>query len=92
MSKLNKKMKQLHKEFVKLNGSEPRYADVKVKFDGDDEVCDCIIKMKDYDPKNTENDVDDNNVIYYVDGITGLCNCDADGFDIVDINGFGDVY
>ena len=96
MSKLNKKMKQLHKEFVKLNGNEPRFADVAVRWDGDseDDTIDCLIKLKDFDPRNTENDPDDEHVIYFAEGITELCqvNEGGHGFTITDINGFSDTY
>lgn len=94
MSKLNKKIRQLHKEYVKQNGNEPRFADVKVRWDGDDEDIDDIIKLKDFDPRNTENDPDDEHVIYFADGITELCQVNEGdhGFIITDINGFGDTY
>ena len=94
MSKLNKKMRQLHKEYVKQNGNEPRFADVKVRWDGDDEDIDDIIKLKDFDPRNTENDPDDEHVIYFADGITELCQVNEGdhGFIITDINGFCNTY
>lgn len=96
MSTLNKKIKQLHKEFVKNNGNEPRFAKVVVRWDGDSEedTIDSIIKLKDFDPRNTENDIDDSNVIFYADGIVGLCqvNGGGNGFTITDIVGFCDEY
>lgn len=94
MSKLNKKMRQLHKEYVKQNGNEPRFANVKVRWDDDDEEIDDIIKLKDFDPRNTESDPDDEHVIYFANGITELCQVNEGdhGFIITDINGFGDTY
>ena len=95
MCKVNKKMRKLHKEFVSKNGCEPRFADVVVKFDGEDEEFSTIIKLKDYNPKDTENDPDDGNVIFYADGINELLQINTDriaDFVITDINGFGDTY
>ena len=96
MGTLNKKIKQLHKEFVKNNGNEPKFAEVVVRWDGDSEedTIDSIIKLKDFDPRNTENDIDDSNVIFYADGIAGLCqvNGGGNGFTITDIVMFCDEY
>lgn len=92
MSTLNKKIKKLHKEFVKKNGHEPKYAEAIVEFDGEDKTHD-IIKLRDYDPMNILNDIDYNNVIYYADGLNGLLHLGEEGcFSIVDIVKFSDVY
>ena len=96
MSTLNKKIKQLHKEFVRKNGNEPRFADVVVRWDGDSEedTINSLIKLKDFDPRNTENDVDDEHVIFFAQGVAELCqvNGGGHGFTITDINGFCDTY
>lgn len=94
MCKLNKKIKKLHKEFVKKNGHEPKFADVKVQYDNEKELVDDIIKLRDFDPCNTENDPDDGHFIFCAEGIKGLCevNGGGHGFTITDINSFYDTY
>jgi hypothetical protein len=95
LDKVNKKMRKLHEEFVEKNGSEPHFADVVVKFDGEDEEFSTLIKIKGYNPQDTENDPDDGNVIFYADGINELCQINTDriaDFIITDINEFSDSY
>lgn len=94
--KVNKSIKEKYNEFVKTNGNEPKFADVKVQFDGEDEEpFDTIIKLRDFNPTDTENDPDDGSVIYYSHGLEGLLDInktkEAD-FKIVEINGFCNQY
>ena len=93
----NEKIKQLHNEFVKANGNEPKFADVVVLFDGEskDDEFSTLIKLRGFNPANTENDPDDGNVIFYCDGLEELLQINNDGiadFQITDINGFCDQY
>lgn len=89
------KMRSLHKIFVDKTGRMPRFAEVKIKYtDGSGESIH-LIKMREFDPTDTEHDIDDDNVFYYVDGIDGLCSINTEhntDFTIVDIYGFYDTY
>lgn len=90
MCKLSKKIKQLHKEFIKENGCEPTFAQVVVRWEGEDDECDEVIKIRDFDAGDTENDPDDEYVVYFAEGVEGLSNlkCENTGFEITKIKGF----
>ena len=79
-------------EFVKEHGHEPKFAHTVTKYDGDEPAMD-VIKVSGFDKDDTENDPDDNYVMFYADGINELCQINTDGiadFIITDFNGFSD--
>lgn len=102
LDKVAKYMRDRYDHFVKTNGSTPKFAHVVVEFDDDENGEDCpfdtfdaLIKLRDFNPTDTENDPDDENVIYYANGIDELCQINTDrtaDFAIVDILGFCDTY
>lgn len=97
LDKVEKYMRDRYDHFVKTNGSTPKFAHVVVEFDGEDEdnAFDGLIKLRDFNPTDTENDPDDENVIYYANGIDELCEINTDrtaDFVILDILGFCDTY
>jgi hypothetical protein len=94
MCKVNKEMRKLYKEFVKKNGHDPKFAVVTVKFDGEDEEFTDNIKLNGFDPQNTTLDKDDNNVIFYANGIEELCQINKENiadFKITEIYEFTDT-
>ena len=91
MCKVNKKMRKLHREFVKENGCEPTYVDVVVNWQDWDEPSVETLKLKDFDIENTENDPDDEQITFYVNGIDELCdlaNGNGEDFTITDVERF----
>ena len=94
MCKVTKKMRKLHREFVKEHGHEPKYVDVIVKWQDWDALCHETLKMRDFDPENTENDPDDSEITFYVNGIDGLCELateKVEDFTITDVVEFSDM-
>lgn len=59
-------------EFKEKNGHSPKFAHVGIKYDDDDEVSTDWIKLRDFDENDTQNDPDDNNVVFYCRGIEEL--------------------
>lgn len=97
LDKVVNEMRELHDHFVKVKGSEPKFADVVIQFPDDDIYCpfETLIKLKDFNPTDTENDPDDEDVIYYANGIDELCEINTDrtaDFVITQIIGFSDTY
>lgn len=93
LGKVVKRMRILHEEFKEKYGHEPIFANVKARFDGEDEEFADFIKLRDYDLDNTENDPYDGLVIYFAEGIDGLCGINTDrtaDFVITQILGFQD--
>lgn len=78
--------------FVKEHGHEPKFAHTVTKY-GDEEPAMDVIKVSGFDKEDTENDPDDNYVMFYADGINELCQINTDGiadFIITDFHGFSD--
>lgn len=65
------RMREMYDKFVERHGEKPRFATVRVKDGGESTE---RIKLRDFDPADTENDIDDDSVFFYADGIDGLCN------------------
>lgn len=97
LDKVVERMRKLHKEYVDNNGNAPKFADVIVQFNGEgrDSAFESLIKLRDFNPTNTEYDPDDGHVIYYANGIDELCEINTDrtaDFVITKIIGFCDSY
>ena len=87
------KMRTLHHKFKVEHGHNPKFASVVLKYNGEDKEFTDIIKMEDWEKGNTENDPDDDYVIYYVEGLEELIAINRDNlteFKITDINEFTD--
>lgn len=85
--------KQLHADFVAAHGHTPKYVDVVVIWQGWEPLCHETLKIKDFDIENTENDPDDEEITFYVEGIDGLCDLIQDhveDFEIVEVCEFSD--
>ena len=92
---INAKMRKMHDEFVGENGRMPTFAYVRIKNTDTGVTFNDFIKLQFFEPCNTDNDIDDNNVYFYAEGINGLCNINTeqkDEFTIEDIYGFYDTY
>ena len=88
------RMRTEYKNFVETHGHTPRFADVQYKENEGVRGSD-LIKLKEFEPCNTENDIDDDNVFFYAEGINGLCDINTEhtaDFTITAINGFHDTY
>lgn len=97
LDKVVNEMREHYDHFVKTNGSTPKFAHVVVEFDGEgeDKAFESLIKLKGFNPTDTENDPDDENVIYYANGIDELCEINTDrtaDFVIIQFIGFCDTY
>lgn len=97
LDRIAEEMREKHNQFIKDNHSAPKFAEVRVQFDGDssDDAFESLIKLRDFNPTNTEYDPDDGHVIYYVRGIDELCEINTDrtaDFIITKIFGFCDSY
>ena len=93
LEKVEDKMRNLHHKFKVEHGHNPKFASVVLKFDGEDEQFTDTIKLEDWERDNTENDPDDNDVIFYAEGLEELIAINRDNlteFKITDINEFMD--
>lgn len=87
------RMMEMWNAFIKEHGHEPKFASVTLRYDGEDEEGEDRIKVSGFDRTNTENDPDDNGVVFYADGIEELCQINTDriaDFVITDIYEFYD--
>ena len=90
---VTEKARKLHEEFVKEHGHNPTYVEVAVEWKDWYTVCDETIKLENFDKENTENDPDDREITFYVEGIKGLCKLieeDVEDFSIKGIRRFFD--
>ena len=92
---VTEKIKRLWNEFVNEHGHSPKFAIVVIKYDGEDEEATDLIKVSGFERGNTENDPDDDDVVFYADGLRELIGINEKGwadFRITDIHEFSDTY
>ena len=92
MNKVQKQLISAHEQYVAEHGVEPKYADVLVRFDGEDENENQTIRILDESEQDvdTESFFDDDEIFFYVqsfDELLELCESDnGEDFVIVDYN------
>ena len=92
MNKVQQQLVNAREQYVAENGVEPKYADVVVRFDGEDENENQVIRILDEDEKgaDTESFFDDDEIFFYVqnfDELISLCDQNnGEDFVIVDYN------
>lgn len=88
------RMRTKHTEFVEQNKHNPKFAHVIAKYDDSEEKFNAYIKLHDFIPCHTDGDPDDEYVLFYSEGINGLCDINTDhnaDFSIIDIIEFCDT-
>jgi hypothetical protein len=92
MNKVQQQLTNAREQYVAQHGVEPKYADVVVRFDGEDENENQVIRILDEDEKgvDTESFFDDDEIFFYVqnfDELISLCDQNSgEDFVIVDCN------
>jgi hypothetical protein len=72
-------MRERHADFIEKHGHAPRFAEVMCQWKDCDDAPTCYtIKLDDINWENTEEDVDCEKVIWFADGIDGLCSINDD--------------
>lgn len=91
MNKVQTQLTQMRDGYVAQNGVEPKYADVLVKFNGEDKVEQQVIRILDESEKDVDTDsfFEDDEIFFYTQGFGGLIDlCKPDNgedFVVVDI-------
>lgn len=92
MNKVQQQLTNAREQYVAQHGVEPKYADVVVRFDGEEQRENQVIRILDESEKgaDTESFFDDDEIFFYVqnfDELIELCNPDnGEDFYIVDYN------
>ena len=92
MKKVQEQLTNAREQYVAQHGVEPKYADVVVRFDGETENENQVIRILDEDEKgaDTESFFDDDEIFFYVrnfDELIELCNPNnGEDFIVVDYN------
>ena len=92
MNKVQQQLVNAREQYVAQNGVEPKYADVVVRFDGENKNENQVIRILDESEKgaDTESFFDDDEIFFYVqnfDELIGLCDPNnGEDFVIVDYN------
>lgn len=92
MNKVQTQLTNAREQYVAQHGVEPKYADVVVRFDGEEQRENQVIRILDESEQgaDTESFFDDDEIFFYVqnfDELIELCNPDnGEDFYIVDYN------
>ena len=92
MNKVQQQLTNAREQYVAQHGVEPKYADVIVRFDGEKQNENQVIRILDEDEKgaDTESFLDDDEIFFYVqnfDELITLCDPNnGEDFVIVDYN------
>lgn len=92
MNKVQEQLTNAREQYVAQHGVEPKYADVVVRFDGETENENQVIRILDESEQNvdTESFSDDDEIFFYVrnfDELIELCNPNnGEDFIVVDYN------
>ena len=92
MNKVQEQLTFAREQYVMEHGVEPKYADVVVRFDGEEQRENQVIRILDESEKgaDTESFFDDDEIFFYVqnfDELIELCNPNnGEDFVIVDYN------
>ena len=92
MNKVQQQLIDARNYYVAQHGVEPKFADVLVKFKGEDKAENQVIRILDESEQNVETDsfFDDDEIFFYVqnfDGLIDLCKPDnGEDFVVVDYN------
>ena len=92
MNKVQEQLTNAREQYVAQHGVEPKYADVVVRFDGEYENENQVIRILDENEKGTDTEsfFDDDEIFFYVqnfDELISLCDQNnGEDFVIVDYN------
>lgn len=92
MNKVQEQLTNAREQYVAQHGVEPKYADVVVRFDGESESENQVIRILDENEKgvDTENFSNDDEILFYAqsfDELIELCDPNnGEDFVIVDYN------
>ena len=92
MNKVQQQLTNAREQYVSQHGVEPKYADVLVKFKGENETENQTIRILDESEQgaDTESFFDDDKIFFYVqnfDELLSLCeNNNGEDFVVVDYN------